>query len=216
MLKADLHIHTQYSMDCATPLEAIIKRCQALGINCIAIADHGTTEGAFKMQAIAPFKVIIAEEMITPHGEIMGMFLKEEIPSHLSVEETIARIRDQDALVCIPHPFDKIRHSALDDDTLEQIVEEIDVLEVFNSKVIFPRTLARARLFAAKYSLPQSAGSDAHSIYEVGNAYVEMPEFSDKDDFLQALAQGKIYGRRTNPLARFASAWTKLKKGLKA
>ena len=75
MLKADLHIHTEYSMDCKMPLSQVIERCQQKGINCVAIADHGTVEGALKMQAIAPFKVIVAEEILTPHGEIMGMFL---------------------------------------------------------------------------------------------------------------------------------------------
>ena len=105
MLKADLHVHTEYSMDCNTPLEKIINRCRETGINCIAVADHGTIEGALKLKDIAPFTVIIAEEILTPHGEIMGMFLQEGIPSGLSVEQTLACIREQDGLVCIPHPF---------------------------------------------------------------------------------------------------------------
>ena len=95
MLKADLHIHTEYSMDCNTPLEKIIGRCQELGINCIVITDHGTAEGALKMQKIAPFTVIVAEEIMTTQGEIMGMFLKETIPSGLTPGETINRIRAQ-------------------------------------------------------------------------------------------------------------------------
>ena len=97
MLKADLHIHTRYSMDSSTSLEAIVSRCLELGINCIAIADHGTVTGALKMQSLAPFTVIVAEEILTPHGEIMGMFLKETIPSDSSVEETISQIRAQGA-----------------------------------------------------------------------------------------------------------------------
>ena len=95
------------------PLEKIIERCQKVGINCIALCDHGTAEGALKMREIAPFTVIVAEEILTPYGEIMGMFLEETIPSGLSVPETIARIRAQGGLVCIPHPFDTFRHSAL-------------------------------------------------------------------------------------------------------
>ena len=97
MLKADLHIHTKYSFDCDTPLEQIINRCLEVGISCIAIADHGTIEGGLKMQSIAPFSVIVAEEILTPYGEIMGMFLKEGIPSGLSIEQVISRIRAQDA-----------------------------------------------------------------------------------------------------------------------
>ena len=90
LLKADLHIHTEYSMDCNTPLKKLIDRCLELGINCVAIADHGTIEGALRMQSIAPFPVIVAEEVLTPDGEIMGVFLKEGIPSGLSVEQVIS------------------------------------------------------------------------------------------------------------------------------
>ena len=111
MLKADLHIHTKYSMDCDMPLEKIINRCLETGINCITIADHGTIEGALEMQRLAPFTIIIAEEVLTHHGEIMGMFLKEPIPSGQSVEETISQIRAQGGLVCIPHAFDLFRPS---------------------------------------------------------------------------------------------------------
>ena len=215
MLKADLHIHTKYSPDSNTPLEQIISRCQQTGINCIAVADHGTIEGALKMQSIAPFVIIVAEEILTPRGEIMGMFLKEGIPSGLLVEETVSRIKAQDALIAIPHPFDMFRHSALDSEVIEELAEQIDVIEVFNSRSLLHRSSAKAQLFAQKYGIPGSAGSDAHTASEIGNAYVEMPEFNGKDDFLNALAQGRIVGRRTNPLAHLNSAWTRLKSNLK-
>ena len=212
MLKADLHIHTKYSMDCNTPLEKVINRCLETGINCIAIADHGTIEGALKLQNIAPFTVIVAEEILTPHGEIMGMFLQEGIPSGLSVEQTISRIKAQDALVGIPHPFDTFRHSALDSRIIEAIIEQIDIIEVFNSRSPLLRSSAKASLFAEKYGIAKSAGSDAHTASEIGNAYVEMPEFSGKDDFLNALEKGRISGCRTNPLVHFASVWARLRK----
>ena len=89
MLKADFHIHTRYSVDCHNELDEIVLRCQELGINCIAIADHDATEGAFKLKEMAPFKVIIAEEILTPSGEVMGLFLKEHIASGLSIERAI-------------------------------------------------------------------------------------------------------------------------------
>ena len=212
MLKADLHIHTEYSGDCDTPLEKIVGRCLEIGINCIAICDHGTAEGALKMRDIAPFPVIVAEEILTPHGEITGMFLEETIPSGLSVEQTISRIRAQGALVCIPHPFDTFRQSALGNNIIEKIAEQIDIIEVFNSRAFLPQDSAKALAFALKHGIAKSAGSDAHTLYEIGNTYVEMPEFNGKDDFLQALEKGKISGHRTNPLIHFASAWTRLKK----
>jgi hypothetical protein len=215
LLKADLHIHTEYSSDCNTPLEKIINRCLEIGINCIAISDHGTAEGALKMQGLAPFKVIVAEEILTPHGEIMGMFLKETIPSGLSVEQTISQIRAQGGLVCIPHPFDTFRQSALDAKMIEGIVDQIDAIEVFNSRTILLRDLTKAQAFAQKYSIHGSASSDAHTLGEIGNAYVEMAEFNGRDDFLQALRTGKIVGHRTNPLIHFSSLAQKLKSRFK-
>jgi len=212
LLKADLHVHTEYSMDCNTPLEKIINRCLEIGINCVAIADHGTIEGALRMQRIAPFPVIVAEEVLTPHGEIMGVFLKEGIPSGLSVEQVISRIRAQGGLICIPHPFDTLSRRALGGKMLEALAEQIDFIELFNSRSIIRQPSIGARIFAEKYGIPVSAGSDAHTISEVGKAYVEMPEFNGKDEFLNALRKGKILGRRTNPLIHFASAWARLKR----
>ena len=211
MLKADLHIHTEYSMDCSTPLEKIIDRCLEIGINCIAVCDHGTAEGAIKLKSMAPFKVIIAEEILTPHGEIMGMFLQETIPSGLSVEQTLAQIRTQGGLVCVPHPFDTFRQSALGKKVTATIASQIDVLEVFNSRASLLRDSTKADQFAKKHGIAKSAGSDAHTISEIGNAYVEMPEFNGRDDFLQALRMGKIVGHRTNPMIHFNSLWARLK-----
>ncbi len=193
-------------------LDKIINRCLATGINCIAIADHGTIEGALKMQSLAPFPVIIAEEILTPQGEIMGMFLEENIPGGLSAEETISRIKAQDGLVCLPHPFDTFRQSALGNNISEELVEQIDIIEVFNARTLLPRFSNKALTFAQKYGIPGSAGSDAHTTHGIGNAYVEMLEFNGKEDFLQALAKGKVFGHKTNPLVHFSSAWARLKK----
>jgi hypothetical protein len=212
LLKADLHIHTEYSVDCNTPLEKIVSRCLEIGINCVAICDHGTAEGALRMRDIAPFTIIVAEEIMTPDGEIMGMFLKETIPSRLPVKEVISQIRAQGGLVCIPHPFDILRRSALRNHVIEEIADQIDIVEVFNSRTVFPHHSAKALAFATKHGITKSAGSDAHTLQEIGRTYVEMPEFKGKDDFLQALEKGKITGHITNPFIHFASAWTKLRK----
>jgi len=212
LLKADFHIHTEYSMDCKTPLQKIIDRCLEKGINCVAVTDHDTIEGALKMQKIAPFKVIAGEEILTPVGEIIGLFLKETIPSGLSVDETIARIKAQNGLVLIPHAYDFLRPSSLGGKVVAEIADKIDVMEAFNARCTFIRCSTNARKFAEKHNLPQSAGSDAHTANEIGNAYVEMPDFKSRDDFLQSLTQGKIVGHRTNPLTHVSSALAKLKK----
>ena len=211
MLKADFHIHTCYSMDCNTSLEDIIDRCLKTNINCIAISDHGTIEGALKMQSLAPFKVIVSEEILTPHGEIMGIFLKEGIPSGISIEEAVSQIKAQDGLVCLPHPFDPFRGLRLDNNRLEELAEQIDVIEVFNARSPLSGPATRARAFAAKYDLPGIVGSDAHTTGEIGYTYIEMPDFNDKDEFLQSLKKGKIYTRKSSYLVHLSSTWAKIK-----
>ena len=211
MLKADLHIHTEYSMDCNTPLDKIIRRCEELEINCIAIADHGTAEGALKMQKIVPFQVIVAEEIMTTQGEIMGMFLKETIPGGLSPPETVRRIREQGGLVNIPHPFETIRGSALKDRSIAEIAANIDVMEVLNSRSPFPANSNKASAFAGEHGIVPGAGSDAHTLFEIGNAYVIMPEFNGPQEFLKALSQGKIYGRRSGLKVHLFSTLAKAK-----
>jgi predicted metal-dependent phosphoesterase TrpH len=212
LLKADFHIHSQYSKDSSSTLEQIILACQKKGINCIAIADHGAIEGALKMKQIAPFQVVVAEEVLTTRGEIMGMFLKELVPSGLSMEKSIRLIKDQGGLLCTPHPFDKFRGSALDARTMNEIAGQIDVVEIFNARNPLLRSSRQAKQFAREHNLPGSAGSDAHAPYEIGNAYLEIPEFNGRDDFLQALFQAKIFGRRASPFSHFSSAWSRLKK----
>ncbi|GAH66994.1 unnamed protein product, partial [marine sediment metagenome] len=137
------------------------------------------------------------------------------IPSGLSVEQTILQIKAQSGLVCVPHPFDIFRPSALDSGIIEEIVDQIDVIEAFNSRAPLLQSSTKAQTFADKYGIAKSAGSDAHTIGEIGNAYVEMPEFNSRDDFLQALRTGKVVGHRTSPLIHFVTSWTKLKNILK-
>ena len=210
MLRADLHIHTAFSPDCGTPLEEIVAHCQRNGINCIAITDHNTIAGALEMAKLAPFKVIIGEEIDTTAGEIIGYYLTEEVPKGLPPEETAIRIKEQGGVVCVPHPFDRFRLSALDRHSLESILPCIDVVEVFNSRLLRLRHAAMAKEFATAHGLLSSAGSDAHTCREVGNAYVEMPDFNDTNQFLTALAQGRIFGRRSSPWVRIHSNWAKL------
>lgn len=210
MLKADFHIHSEYSFDSTNKLEAIIERCVKTGINCVAIADHGTAEGGLKLQRIAPFKVIAAEEVLTPAGEIMGMFLTETIPTRIPVDEAIKRIHDQGGLVCIPHPFDVIVRTGLGGKVMESVIDDIDIIEVFNARTPLPCLSTRAMAFARKYDKVRSAGSDSHTIDEIGRTYIELPEFNGADDFLAVLRQGNIHRKMASPFVHFSS--TKAKK----
>ena len=212
MLKADLHIHTCYSPDSDNSLDDIIKQCLKKGINCLSVCDHGTTEGALKLQAIAPFKIIVAEEILTPHGEIMGMFLKETIPNMVTPHEAIQRIREQDGLVCIPHPFDRFRSSAYQGINLEAIKNDIDIIEVYNARTLPFQNRKQPLEFAVNNNFRQSAGSDAHAISEIGVTFIEMPDFNDKEGFLASLEQGNITGRSSSPFVHFVSVKNKIMK----
>ncbi|AKG53487.1 hypothetical protein DGWBC_0818 [Dehalogenimonas sp. WBC-2] len=217
MIKVDLHVHTFYSPDANTTFEELTEQCLKLGLGAIAIADHGTTEGAIAFLKTAPaFKVIVAEEILTPHGEIMGMFLKETIPSGSSVEDTVKAIRQQDGLVCVPHPFDPVRSSALDTKALTELAQryEVDVIEVMNARYVFQSSIKQARKFAELYNLPRSAGSDAHTAGELGSVYLEMPAFNNKREFIEALSQAKICGKTRNPLVHLSTVARKIKSKL--
>ncbi len=110
LLKADLHVHTRYSEDSISSPEKIVQHCLKVGINCLAITDHNEISGAFEVKRIAPFKVILGEEVLTSQGEIIGYFLSEKIQPRLSPEETVARIKAQGGLACIPNGH--ARHNA--------------------------------------------------------------------------------------------------------
>lgn len=193
--------------------EQLIKACRHKGINCIALCDHGTTAGAREFSKIAPFKVIVCEEVMTPFGEIMGMFLKEDIPDKISVEETIRLIREQKGLINIPHPFDIVRPSAFRDlIKLQSIMEQVDIIEVFNARSLYPGSDGKARNLAKKYNKIMSAGTDAHSPMEIGGVRVEMQDFNTSGEFLNALKWAKITGTKSSPFIHFVSTTARLRK----
>ena len=216
MLKADLHVHTDRSPDCLITPVKLIERCLARGINCLAITDHNSIEGAIAVQRIAPFPVIVSEEIKTSQGEIIGLFLQEAIAPLLSAEETVRKIREQGGLVCLPHPFDRVRREPLRDNARESILPNIDIVEVLNARVTFTNDNVKARRFAEDLGLPMSAGSDAHSLWEIGRAYVEIPEFETPQQFLEALRRGSIGGHRSLPLVHLFSTWAKLRRKTRA
>ncbi|HEX5506865.1 MAG TPA: PHP domain-containing protein, partial [Thermomicrobiales bacterium] len=136
MMKLDLHMHTHHSRDCTIPTAEVIRLCRRRGLDGIAVTDHNTLAGGLEAVALAPagFTVIPGEEVKSSEGEIIGLFLREEIPAGLSPEETAARIRAQDGIVVVPHPFDPIRTSPLKTPALERLVAAglVDAIEVLN------------------------------------------------------------------------------------
>jgi predicted metal-dependent phosphoesterase TrpH len=214
VLHADFHMHTHYSKDSDTRPDLLVKRALQVGLSCIAVTDHNTIKGALEVKQMAPpeLKVIIAEEIKTPFGEITGFFLKEGIPRGLSPVETCERIKAQGGLVSIPHPFDRVRRSVLKMEMLESILDYIDIVEVFNSRTTLLEDSEKARSFAQKHGFLAGAGSDSHTAWELGHLRIEMPNFGDAASFKDALKAADINGRRTTPLIHILTTMTKWRK----
>ena len=208
-------MHTHYSRDSIMSPEDLVTRCIKVGLNCIAVTDHNTIEGALAVKAIAPFTVIVGEEVASAEGEITGLFLNETIPPGLPHLETVTRIKAQGGLVSIPHPFDRFRRSVITPSALEEILPYADIVEVFNSRNSLSGSDRKAYELAERHGLLASGVSDAHTTLELGRTYVEMPEFDGSPEgFKKALAAGTIVARRTSPLIHVVSTLTKLKRKL--
>lgn len=216
MLKVDLHVHTCYSDDCLTTCADILRWAGRRGLGALAITDHNTIAGALALYERSPLPIIIGEEVRTSCGEIIGLFLKEEVPAGLSPQETVERIHRQGGLVYVPHPLDRMRRSALDIGALMEIIDEVDLIEAFNARVTFLLDNRHAEDLARRYHLLCGAGSDAHQGFEIGQAYVEMPPFSDAQSFMASLKQGCIRGHVSSPLVHVGSVYAKLAKSLMA
>ena len=214
LLKADLHTHTYFSPDGLTSPDKYVQTCLKRGINCVAVTDHNDLGGALAVQKLASFRVIIGEEVESLEGEIIGLFLQEEVPAGLSAEETVRRIKEQGGLVCVPHPFDRWRREHLAEAALMHILPQVDIIEALNARTTLRGDNEQAARFAQEHGLAMSAGSDAHSARELGRACVEMPDFEGPREFLQALRQGHIVGRLSTPLVHLWSRWAWLRRRL--
>ncbi len=196
-IKVDLHVHTSCSLDSLIKFDKLLETCDRHHIDCVAITDHNRIDCAIKWHKTAPSRIIVGEEIKTNAGEIIGLFLNDYIPPNLSPQETIKRIKEQGGIVYIPHPFDSLRGSVLKKQVLEEIIDEVDIIEVFNSRNAFSYSNKRAYDLARKKNVTIGAGSDAHSSLEVGRAYVLIEQFSDAKDFLSKLRDAEIYTKKT-------------------
>ncbi len=150
MIKVDMHVHTSCSPDSLIPADRLFEICDANGIDCVAVTDHDSIACALRLQEQDSKRIIVGEEIHTTYGEIIGLFLKEWIQPFLSPIDTIEKIKEQGGLVYIPHPFDGLRTSVLRRKILNDIADQIDILEVFNSRNAFTWSNIRAKDFARK------------------------------------------------------------------
>jgi predicted metal-dependent phosphoesterase TrpH len=207
LIDVDLHMHTDHSGDCATPVEVLLATAAEQGLGAIAVTDHNEISGALEarrqtaeLDPAHPVKVIVAEEVKTAEqGEVIGLFLEEKIPRGLSLEETVAEIKRQGGLVYVPHPFDRM-HSVPDYEHLLRILDDVDAIEVFNPRVAIGAFNEEAARFAAKYRIVAGAGSDSHVAQGLGSVRIRMRDFDGPQEFLQSLRDADILTRPTSLL----------------
>src|SRR5438270_3202493 len=193
-----MHCHTRLSKDSLNDPRKLVEVAASRGLGALCVTDHNGLANALALSLMSdlPIQVIPSEEVKTSEGEIIGYFLSELVPKGLSPEETVERIKAQGGLVCVPHPFDSMRTgSRLRTPALDRLVRAglVDILEVFNARAVNPDDNHAALEYAQEHGLAMSAGSDAHTLIEVGRAYVEVEPFTTPQEFLAALRAGTIH-----------------------
>jgi predicted metal-dependent phosphoesterase TrpH len=204
---ADLHLHTSWSHDCTVEVDELLDNAEAQGLGAIAVTDHNVFGGALEAVELVRDRdliVIPGEEVKTDgQGEVIGLFLSEEIPRGMSFADTVAAIKAQGGLVYLPHPFDRL-HSIPDSATLRRHLADIDVFEVYNARLLFEGYNDEALRFARKYNLTMGAGSDAHVPQGLATGGVRMRAFDGPEEFLLSLRSAEIL-RRPKSLAYLQS-----------
>lgn len=215
-MKIDLHCHSEASPDCSTPLVLFPARCRERGVRIQAITDHNVIWGAKKLQELveeerikkagAPLTIIVGEEVSTTQGEIIGLFLREPVAAGMSPKETVIAIKEQGGLVLLPHGFDPLKRWRLQPAALETVADRIDIVETFNARISQLRWNQAAVDWSRLHNLPMSAGSDAHTLADIGSAWVEVPvqSIQTPQDLLRALQSGVPVGEWTHPVIAFA------------
>ena len=213
-LRIDLHLHTHGSWDSLSDPERVLERARGRGIDRIAITDHDRLGVAIEMAARHPDAVIPGEEVRTAEGiDVIGLYLREEIPRGTPALETCRRIREQGGLVYLPHPYASGKGGS--GRLAEELASHLDIVEAFNARLRNPERNRRARDLAARHGIPQGAGSDAHTVSEVGGAWVEVADHPNEPrELLLALQRAELHGRRAGLHVFLGSNWAKLRKRL--
>ena len=217
LIRVDCHNHTYYSPDSILSPVKMLQRAREQRLDVIAVTDHNTTRGGIAVRDLAAkrdpdIRVIVGEEVRTNNGEVLGLFLTEDVPRDLSASETIDRIHAQGGLAGAPHPYDPFRTSL--GDHLFAVKDKIDFIECLNARMIRSGHNDNARRFATQHNIPMSAASDAHSPREVGRCFVEMPNYETPQQFLESLRAGHLVGHLSSPLIHLVSRYSTIRRKL--
>jgi len=194
LVRADLHVHSSASFDCKSEPERVAARCRRLGFDPVFLTDHATIGGAVRLQRLGIARVVVGEEVMTSEGELIGLFLSRSVRSDLRPIEAASEIRSQGGLVYLEHPYDQSRRH-LSETGIESVADLIDIVEVFNGRSS-EKANRQAEDLRSTLGAAPGAGSDAHTLGEIGSVYVEMEDFEGPQDFLAKLRSSKIVKRR--------------------
>jgi predicted metal-dependent phosphoesterase TrpH len=208
-----MHTHCEASPDSRTKVADQALAVRNAGIDVICATDHNTIEGALRLRELEDgFRVVIGEEISSRDGEIIGLFLDQAVPRDLTGEETIARIHDQGGVAVVPHPFSVNRRYHMRRASLDRLRSHIDALEIFNAREAIFLNNRSAAAYAKEHAILGTAGSDAHRASEIGRAFVEMPDFTGRGDFLAALREGAVHGRLSGSGVHLFTRYDRLRK----
>ncbi|MGH7457959.1 MAG: PHP-associated domain-containing protein [Longimicrobiaceae bacterium] len=214
LLRVDLHLHTRASHDCLSDPERVLERARRVGLDRIAVTDHNRISGALGMRELDAERVIVGEEIKTAEGaDVIGLFLTECVPKGVPAREACERIRGQGGVVYAPHPFD---HKGLGERLLDELAGLIDVVEVHNARLWRRGLNQRASEWARARAKPVGAGSDAHTLREIGRGVIAIPPFKpERESFLAAIHRAQVETRaRTTPFCHLWSRWAQVRKKL--
>lgn len=210
----EFHCHTSASKDSLTRPEDLVAAARARGIDRLIITDHNTITGARLAKQFDPELVIVGEEIMTTHGEILAAYVSEEIPAGLSPHETINRLREQEAFISVSHPFDTLRSGGWREPDLLEILPLVDAIEVFNSRCMLPSFNRNARRFAELHNISGTVGSDAHAAFEVGRSLMRLEGFEGPEELRRVIRTGTPQTRWSPPWFHLSSRYAALRKGI--
>lgn len=194
LIRVDFHAHTNYSLDSLIDVRQLGQAIDAAGLDKLAVTDHNEISGALRARELYGERIIVGEEVKTKQGEILVLYLTQLIPAHLDAAEALARATDQGAFVCPAHPFDT-RRGGWQLADLEQYAEAFDAIEGFNGRNLNPQLNEQAQTFAREHGLPVLAGSDSHSLGEIGRVFTTLPAFHDADSLRNSIVRAEIAGQ---------------------
>ena len=196
ILKCDLHVHSNHSSDATIEVRDIVNLWEKRGILSM-VCDHDSIHGSFevyreirKMDRDIP--MILAEEVLTSEGDIIGLFLTEQILPSLTAAETIDQIHGQGAISIVPHPFSTLRSTAIGATVLDSIIGQVDIIEGYNGKMMKAGENQMASEYATIHKKPISVGSDAHSPPELGGCFMTIHRFDGPGEFFKCMEKPSL------------------------